>query len=236
MCSDMVADHGSIDPRKKSAIGDHELGIPSAPVDIGALLFLPVPVVLLLFTRAPFGPLASLGAGVALMVTHRLYARPWALARAGRRCLWCTRPAEAGPELAIEEPFGRTTWRACGDAHADHVRRFLGWAETHGLLLKAGILGTLLLFLIAGPVAALTHLGPIVFADVVAAFKMGIAATVLPLGWLALRRPRADGPLRVPFPVHIQALVGSWTVMWLFRTIGTVWLVQAVLHAWRRFS
>lgn len=203
-------------------------------MDTGALLFLPVPIVLVLFTRAPFGPLASLGAGVALMVTHRLYARPWALARAGRRCLWCTRPAEAGPELAIEEPFGRTTWRACSEAHADYVRRFLRWAGTHALLLKAGILGTLLLFLIAGLLATLNPLGPVAYADAVAFFKMGIAVTVLPLGWLALNRPSVDGPLRVPFPVHIQSLVGSWTVMWLFRMIGAVWLVQAVLHAWRR--
>jgi hypothetical protein len=178
--------------------------------------------------------LASLGAGIALMLTHRLYARPWALARAGRRCLWCTRPAQAGPELAIEEPFGKTTWRACSEAHADNVRRFLGWAGTHGFLLKAGILGTLLLFLVAGLLAALNPLGPIAYADAVAFFKMGIAVTVLPLGWLALNRPPVVGPLRVPFPVHIQSLVGSWTVLWLFRTIGAVWLVQAVLHAWGR--
>jgi hypothetical protein len=69
----------------------------------------------------------------------------------------------------------------------------------------------------------------------VAFFKLGIALTVLPLGWLALRRPPADGALRVPFPVHIQALVGSWTVLWLLRVIGAVWLMQAGLHAWRRF-
>jgi hypothetical protein len=52
---------------------------------------------------------------------------------------------------------------------------------------------------------------------------------VLPLGWLAIRRPPSADPLRVPFPVHIQALVGSWTVMWLFRVVGAVWLVQAVV-------
>lgn len=213
---------------------NHELGVPSGSVDTGALLFLPVPIVLLLFTRAPFGPLMSLGAGVALMVTHRLYARPWALARAERRCLWCTRPAGAGLELAIEEPFGTTTWRACSADHADHVRRFLGWAGTHGFLLKVGILGTLLLFLMAALLVALKRLEPVAYADAVAFFKLGIALTVLPLGWLALNRPPTEGPLRVPFPVHIQALVGSWTVMWLFRVIGAVWLVQGALHAWRR--
>ena len=203
-------------------------------MDIGALLFLPVPVVLLLFTRAPFGPLASLGLGVAIMLTHRLYARPWALARSARRCLWCTRPVEGGPELVIEEPFGTTTWRACGADHADQVRRFLGWAGAHGRFLKIGILGTLAIFLVAAVLAAFGRLGPLVHADAVALFRLGIAITVLPLGWLALRRPPDAGPLRVPFPVHIQALVGSWTVMWLFRVVGAVWVVQALVHVMRR--
>jgi hypothetical protein len=203
-------------------------------VDIGALLFLPVPAVLLLFTRAPFGPAASLVLGVALMLTHRLYARPWALSRAPRRCLWCTRPAEAGPELVIEEPFGATTWRACGDVHADRARRFLGWAAAHGLFLKVGILGTLATFLIAAVLAAFGWLGPLGYADTVALFNLGVGLTVLPLGWMALGRPPVAGPLRVPFPVHIQALVGSWTVMWLFRVIGAVWLLQALVHVWRR--
>ena len=199
-------------------------------MDIGPLLFLPVPVVLLLFTRAPFGPLASLGLGVALMVTHRLYARPWALARAGRRCLWCTRPSEAGPALTVEEPFDTTTWRACSEAHADCARSFLGWAAAHATFLKAGILGTLVVFLIAAVLAAVGRLGRLGYADAVAFFRLGIAATVLPLGWLGPRRPAAAPPLRVPFPVHIQALVGTWTVMWLFRVVGAVWLVQAVVH------
>ena len=203
-------------------------------MDIGPLLFLPVPLVLLLFTWAPFGPLASIGLGAALMATHRLYARPWALARAGRRCLWCTRPSEAGPALTVEEPFGTTTWRACSEAHADLARRFLGWAAAHGTFLKAGILGTLVVFLIAAVLAAVGRLGPLAYADAVAFFRFGIAATVLPLGWLGLRRPAEAAPLRVPFPVHIQALVGSWTVMWLFRVVGAVWLVQAVLHVTRR--
>ena len=202
-------------------------------MDIGPLLFLPVPTVLLLFTRAPFGPVASLGLGVALILTHRLYARPWALARSARRCLWCTRPVEGGPELVVEEPFGITTWRACGDLHADRVRRFLGWAGAHGVFLKVGILGTLAVFLVAAALAAFGRLGSLGYADAVAFFRLGIAVTVLPLGWLGLSRPPETGPLRVPFPVHIQALVGSWTVMWLFRVVGAVWLAQAVLHVWR---
>ena len=77
----------------------------------GLLLFLPVPLVLFLFTRAPLGVLPSLAAGVLLVLTHRLYARPWALARARARCLWCGADVSPGtssvPELVVEDPLGR---------------------------------------------------------------------------------------------------------------------------------
>ncbi len=54
---------------------------------LGLVLFLPVPTVLLLFTRMPLGPGLSIGLGMLLMVTHRVYARPFALARAGQKDL-----------------------------------------------------------------------------------------------------------------------------------------------------
>ena len=43
---------------------------------LGLLLFLPVPLVLWLFTRQALGTLGSLANGLALTATHRLYARP----------------------------------------------------------------------------------------------------------------------------------------------------------------
>lgn len=94
----------------------------------GLVLFLPIPVVLFLLTRAPLGIAWSLLVGVALVVTHRLYARPFALARASRRCLWCGGAARDGPALVIEEPIATTRWRACSEGHAERTRRFLGWA------------------------------------------------------------------------------------------------------------
>src|SRR5262245_27447404 len=100
---------------------------------VGILLFLPVPIVLTLFTRLPVGVVASLALGVALMVTHRLYARPFARRHALARCLWCGRTAAEGPILNVEEPFGGTEWRACAAGHADGVRRVLGWAYRHRL-------------------------------------------------------------------------------------------------------
>jgi hypothetical protein len=211
----------------------------------GLLLFLPVPVVLGLFTRQPLGPWASLGLGALLVLTHRLYARPFALARAGRRCLWCGGPAGEGPGVVVDEPLGRTSWRACGPAHATVLLRTLGWAAGRSRLLALGILGTMALFLCGAVAAALgrpTWLEP---EDPVALFRLGIALTVLPFGWLApgsltrgARAPASDGraPRHLPFPVHIQALLGTLWVVWLFRLVGLWWLVAALLHLSRRLG
>jgi hypothetical protein len=195
----------------------------------GLLLFLPVPAVLFLFTQAPFGSFASVALGVAAMATHRLYARPFALARAERRCLWCGRTAEAGPELVVEEPPGRTRWRACGEGHARAARRFMGWAGAHRLFVQAGILGTLALFLVLAVLAAARPSGALRYADAVNAFRLGIAATVVPLALLGPRGP--DSTLaRTPFPVHIQALIGTSAVLWLFRIVGVIWLALGIAH------
>jgi hypothetical protein len=198
---------------------------------LGLLLFLPVPLVLFLFTRAPLGIAWSLALGVALMLSHRAYARPFALARASRRCLWCGGAVSDGPAFDVEEPFGVTRWRACAAPHAEQARRFLAWSTQHGRFLQVGILGTLAAFLCAGALIAAGALGPRRYSDAVNAFRLAIALTVLPLGLLATRGAEpADDPLRPPFPVHIQALIGTWAVSWLFRLVGMAWLVLAVLH------
>src|SRR5262245_42429634 len=199
----------------------------------GALLFLPVPLVLFLFTQAPLGAAASLALGVALMGTHRLYARPFALARAGRRCLWCG-GAAAGPELIVEEPPGVTGWRACREPHALRARRFLNWAGAHGRFVQIGILGTLALFLALAVLAAARPAGALRYADGVAVFRLGIAATVLPLSILGVRGEPGSERLRTPFPVHIQALIGTAAVLWLFRVVGLVWLALSVAYVARR--
>jgi hypothetical protein len=209
---------------------------------VGLLLFLPVPLVLFLFTRAPLGILASLAAGVLLMVTHRLYARPWALARARARCLWCgagiAPTAASAPALAIEDPLGRVEWRACGEAHARSARAVLAWAHRHSGFLKTAILGTLVVFLACGLSVGLGWQHRAAFDDAVACFRLAIAATVLTLAW---RAPGADpGDLadvvRSPFPVHLSALVGQWSVLWLFRLVGVLWIAQGALHVSQRLA
>ncbi|HET7291840.1 MAG TPA: hypothetical protein VFM88_05400, partial [Vicinamibacteria bacterium] len=174
----------------------------------GLLLFLPVPIVLALFTQAPVGVYPSLALGIAIMISHRLYARPFALRRAGRRCLWCGGASgEGAVPIEVVEPFGTTEWRACA-GHVSPLRRTLGWAASRGAFLKVGILGSLFAFLV---VALVAH------ADAASLFRLGVAVTVLPFGLLGPRAPEPEGPPRVPFPVHIQALIGTAAVLWLFR-------------------
>jgi hypothetical protein len=205
------------------------------------MLFLPVPLVLFLFTRAPLGILWSLGIGVVLTLTHRLYARPWSLARAHRRCLWCGADAVATEpptvELLIEDPMGRASWRACGNAHALATRAVLAWAARRQVFLKLGILGALVVFLVWSTASAVRWPIPLGFDDAVAFFRLGIALTVLPLGWLAARAtPEPVEPLRAPFPLHAPAAIGLRSMLWLFRLIGLAWVVQASLHIARRAS
>jgi hypothetical protein len=203
---------------------------------LGLLLFLPVPLVLWLYTRAPLGVGSSLALGVALMLTHRLYARPFALRHAAARCLWCGRAAGDGPTLAVDEPLGRTTWRACGTPHGDRVARLLARAHALARPLKLGILGTLAAFLVAAPLAHAGKLGALEYHDLVAFFRIGIASSVLGLAAGSGSVATATGPLRAPFPVHIQALIGSAAVLWLFRLVGVAWFVLGSLHVARRFG
>jgi hypothetical protein len=169
------------------------------------------------------------------MLSHRLYARPFARTRAARRCLWCGGAVAAGPAIEIEEPTGTTEWRACSDAHADAVRRFFGWAAAHRMLVQAGILGALAAFLAASAAASLPGAPAHLHADAVNAFRLAISAIVLPLSLLFTRRRAGPPPIRAPFPVHIQALLGTRATAWLFRLVGAAWLVVGVAYFAGRF-
>jgi hypothetical protein len=93
----------------------------------------------------------------------------------------------------------------------------------------------LALFLVWAALAASGRLGPRASGDAVAFFRTGVALTVLPLGWLGVHLGReAAEASRSPFPVHIQALVGTRLVMWLFRLVGILWLVQGARHVLSR--
>lgn len=194
----------------------------------GALLFLPVPLVLVLFVRTPLGLALSLGLGVAVMASHRAYARPWVIARAARRCLWCGGSGAVEP-VAVSDPLGAAAWSAC-PRHAEPLLAFVGWAERRARGLLAGILGSLVVLLGVGAAVAAGALQPERYADAVALFQGSVGLSVLPLSLLGPRSP-APTRARSPLPLHIQALVGSITVVWLFRVVGAVWLVHAARYA-----
>lgn len=194
----------------------------------GVLLFLPVPLVLVLLVRTPLSLGLSLALGVPLMASHRAYARPWVTARAARRCLWCGASSAVEP-VAVSDPLGAAAWSACR-VHIRLLLAFVGWAERRASLLMAGILGSLLVLLAVGAAVVAGLLSPARYPDAVALFQASVALSVLPL---SLFGPGSEAPThaRSPLPLHIQALVGSVTVIWLFRVVGAVWLVQAARHA-----
>lgn len=202
---------------------------------IGILLFLPVPLVLWLFTRAPFGVGRSLAAGIVVMAVHRFVARPFALSRASRRCLWCGGPANRPIPVRVADPAGTVGWHACAPAHHDRLSATLGWVSQHRRFVAAGVGGAILTFLPFAWLAEAGLLGSLDYRDAVAWFKGLVAVTVLPIGWIAPRRAgRGPAELRLPFPAHIQALVGTLVVVWLFRLVGALWLVEAVTHLVRQ--
>jgi hypothetical protein len=132
----------------------------------------------------------------------------------------------------VADPLGATQWRACQAEHHDALMRVFAFSGRHAGALRLGILGTLAVFLPAAIGADAGWLRPLSFADTRAFFRFAIACTVLPLGWLGESWGRPDGGSpRVPFPVHIQALIGTRAVLWLFRLVGIVWLGLGVLHA-----
>ncbi len=196
---------------------------------IGLLLFLPVPFVLWCLLARPWGLPLSFGVGVAVMLTHRFYARPFALGNARHRCLWCGRSRAEGAVLLVEEGAPpATTWRVCCGAHDTRIRRFLGTTRRLRWPLRLAILGSLLVF-VGGALADHWLELPVIDAALLGdVFRLTIALAVLPLSLFApFFGPRDENPLRAPFPLHIQALIGTRWVVWLFRIVGVAWLVFA---------
>ncbi len=158
------------------------------------------------------------------MVTHRLYARRFALRRAGHRCLWCGRAVTQGPAVTVIEPLGETVWTACGENHASRQKRVFAVAHSWRWILRGGILGALVLFLGLAFSAATLHAPPFSFADARAFFRLTVALTVVPFACrVAVSTAHEESLARSPFPVHIQALIGTRAVLWLLRLVGLVW-------------
>ena len=197
-----------------------------------------MPLVLFLFTAAAARAVALAGLGVALMLTHRLYARPFALSRA-QQALPLVRRAGRG------RARGRP--RRAARAHVlAGLRRGARWLSSPGRwggrgtarsCFASGSSARSRLFSACPSAAALGRPAWLAAADAVAVFRLGVALTVLPFGWLGPLAGPPGGPNgRLPFPVHIQALLGTVWVLWLFRLVGLWWLVAALLHLARRVA
>jgi hypothetical protein len=107
------------------------------------------------------------------------------------------------------------------------MRGVLSFSAAHRLALRVGILGGTLALLGGLAWAGLWGAST---GDLVAAFRVVIACSVLPLSILGPSLPRGEGVPVVPFPLHIQALIGTLPVLWLFRVVGLVWLVMGLQH------
>jgi hypothetical protein len=153
------------------------------------------------------------------------------LRRVAHRCLWCGGASETTHALAVIDPLGTAPWTACSAGHRNSVLRTLATSERWSTRLKIGILGGLGLFLVLAVVAAIGPGRGLVHGDAAALFKLSVALTVIPFGFLAPHGPLPEEAPRSPFPLHIQSLVGTVTVLWLFRLVGLVWLFQVVRYA-----
>jgi hypothetical protein len=85
------------------------------------------------------------------------------------------------------------SWRACNDEHRASLVSTLGFATRYGTLLRVGILGTVTASLVAAVLIDQGWLGGFRVSDAGALFRLGVALTVLPLGWLNPRLGERPG-------------------------------------------
>ena len=194
----------------------------------GVLLFLFIPLVLILYLRLPLGLAPSVLLGIALMVAHRRFARPFMDRHLSGRCFWCGRDL-AGP--GVPAPFlSRTETieaRACSGKHADRLIAFARMVASARLVVFALILMPLAAYL-ANALLTIVGYGFLPMDTARAAFKIPIAVAVVSLSFAwPLGSKLARGPA-IDFPAHNLSLLGvSWT-LWAFRIVGLFWLGQAL--------
>lgn len=189
---------------------------------MGVLLFLFIPLVLFLYVRHPEPIWGSLIAGVALMMGHRLLARPYMERVLPLKCAWCNRvlPPEGGETLDLGEIQAR-----CCPGHHEPAAKLFAFLDSWRWVLRAGIFVPLLLLLATLASAAFGVEPPL--EAVTAFFKLAIGITVnlAAFGYLFVQ-PRS--PAAIPFPVHNFFLLGVRNLLWVFRLIGIWWIWQGL--------
>ena len=197
----------------------------------GALLFLPIPVVLVLYLRRPLGLGPSIVLGVAIMFGHRFVARPFMDRWISRRCFWCGCLFEgAGVEAPFRSRNETIPARTCCTGHADDLNGFARAVSRgrHGL--KALIVLPVFIYL-GIALLTLAHASPIAIDGAVWLFKVPVAAAVVGLSFLWPLGRRVALPPAIDFPPHNLALLGVRNMLWIFRVVGLFWLAQAVWGA-----
>lgn len=203
---------------------------PATSAALGIALFLFIPAVLVLFVLHPEPIAASLGAGVVLMLGHRLVAMPYFRAVRPSTCAWChrsfdgTRPVEHA--LDLDTGKEKLALLACG-RHADPVRRFFNFLDHYRWPLRIGIGLPLLLLLAALGAAVAGHRDFLEPATQLFRLVIGVTVHVAALG------PLAGAPQRTAvaaFPVHNFYLLGIRWILWIFRIVGAWWIFVSLRY------
>jgi hypothetical protein len=195
----------------------------------GIFLFAFIPLVLFLFLRQPLGPGLSLILGLAVMFGHRFLAAPWMSRHANARCLWCARQSDSASSLEVRAGGRMWVMAACGEEHRLRASRFLTFLNRFRVPVRLGIFIPLLLLLGGSLAGSLGH--PFISHELSALqFRVAVAATVMAasVGYLAVRSS-AERPT-CPFPLHNLFLLGIGNTLWVFRLVGTWWLVDGFLR------
>lgn len=201
----------------------------------GVVLFLFIPLVLFLFVRHPAPLGVSLGAGVVIMVGHRLLARPYMGWAASVKCVWCNRILPDAPEgkrageiSALELRQGEKILQArCCAVHRRPAAKFFTFLHAWRWPLRLGIFVPLLFLLTSLAAAAAGQPAPVALATAWFKLVVGITVNLAAFGYLFSRE---DSRLDVPFPLHNFFLLGVRTLLWVFRLVGLWWIWQGLSY------
>jgi hypothetical protein len=192
----------------------------------GLALFACVPLVLWLLLAQPLGPGWSVALGIATIAGHRAVAAPWCARHARERCLWCGRAGDPAAVMPVTAGPRTVGFGACTASHERLARQFFGFVDRHRAAIRTGIFVPLTV-LIGGTLLRVLGFGFPTHRLNALQFRVIVAATVVFVSLAYRRSPPAPEP-RSAFPVHNLFLLGIRNTLWVFRIVGTWWLLAAV--------
>ncbi|HVT61614.1 MAG TPA: hypothetical protein VHR45_24850 [Thermoanaerobaculia bacterium] len=202
----------------------------------GLALFLFIPAVLFLFVVHPAPVGASLAAGAALILGHRLLARPYMRRALPLKCVWCNRSLPATLDastrtidLADLASGSELLPARCCAAHRAPAARFFAFLRLARAPLLAGIFVPLFLLLAALLAAACGWERPLPAATALFQLAIGLTVSAAAWGYRLVREPDSRSPLALPFPAHNFFLLGVRALLWIFRLVGAWWIYSGLL-------